>query len=279
MSTPAEVVAYYEEKTEAILRRYGPGPRVHFHTGLVPSNQWPDGLTSDHQATLWRAVVSAQERLLERAAALLPRAPLEVLEVGCGLGGGALFWAMEHGAHVTAISTAPSQIATVTRFAAEAGVSDRVRAEVCDALAVQGRFDLVTAVESPCYLPRRAWMAHVHGLLRPGGTLLVADCLLGREELRAPFDAYWKTAIGTRAEYLASARDAGFTVVANLDLSLEGARFWTLTRALIEHELAASAGDPKLVARKQASLREHLRLERGLEDGGLEYGLFSFRRP
>jgi hypothetical protein len=31
----SELVAFYENKTQAILRRYGPGPRVHYHTGLV----------------------------------------------------------------------------------------------------------------------------------------------------------------------------------------------------------------------------------------------------
>mgnify|MGYP001145371246 CR=1 FL=1 len=30
-----EVAAYYDNKTEGILSRYGPGPRVHYHTGMV----------------------------------------------------------------------------------------------------------------------------------------------------------------------------------------------------------------------------------------------------
>ena len=30
-----EVMKYYDGKTEAILRRYGPGPRVHYHAGVV----------------------------------------------------------------------------------------------------------------------------------------------------------------------------------------------------------------------------------------------------
>src|SRR5271167_2012440 len=34
-SSLEEVMTYYGGKTEAILRRYGPGPRVHYHAGLV----------------------------------------------------------------------------------------------------------------------------------------------------------------------------------------------------------------------------------------------------
>ena len=30
-----QLVAFYERKTQAFLARYGPGPRVHYHTGLV----------------------------------------------------------------------------------------------------------------------------------------------------------------------------------------------------------------------------------------------------
>ena len=26
---------YYDSKTESILRRYGPGPRVHYHNGIL----------------------------------------------------------------------------------------------------------------------------------------------------------------------------------------------------------------------------------------------------
>ena len=30
-----DVIAYFDSKTHSILKRYGPGPRVHYHTGLV----------------------------------------------------------------------------------------------------------------------------------------------------------------------------------------------------------------------------------------------------
>ena len=50
----------------------------------------------------------------------------EILDVGCGLGGGSIFWAEEFGAQVTAVTCVPSHTEWVTRFAMEAGVSHRI---------------------------------------------------------------------------------------------------------------------------------------------------------
>ena len=39
------VSEYYDAKTSSLLERYGPGPRVHYHCGLVgapPSKETPD---------------------------------------------------------------------------------------------------------------------------------------------------------------------------------------------------------------------------------------------
>ena len=51
----------------------------------------------------------------------------EILDVGCGLGGGSIFWAAGFGAQVTAVTCVPSHADHVARFAAEAGLSGRSR--------------------------------------------------------------------------------------------------------------------------------------------------------
>ncbi len=274
----AEVADYYAQKTESILRRYGPGPRVHFHTGLVDAAP-PSG--SEH-GTLKRVMLEAQERLLRHAATRLldgGHSTGALLDVGCGLGGGALYWAAEHGAHVTAITTARTHLPWVERFAAEAGVGEQVRAQLDDALAVPGEacFDTVVAVESSCYLPRREWLAHVARLLRPGGRALVLDCFLGRRELQVPFDRYWRTRIGTRAEYREAAGVSGLRVCTEELLSHEAARFWDVTLTLLERERADALGPRR--TRWADSRREHRRLQQALRDGGLEYGLLVLERP
>src|SRR5713101_1804101 len=78
-----QAVAFYERKTQDILKRYGPGPRVHYHTGLV--DQPPSiGASSEE---LRRELVAAQERTLEYTTEAWDAASSlsgDVLDVGCG---------------------------------------------------------------------------------------------------------------------------------------------------------------------------------------------------
>ncbi|WP_224240439.1 SAM-dependent methyltransferase [Hyalangium gracile] len=274
-----DVAAYYDAKTEGILRRYGPGPRVHYHTGLVDESP-PPGMSAEALKVL---IHESQEALLREMALAMggPSRGWDVLDVGCGLGGGSLFWASVHGARVSAITIAPEHLPWVERFAAMAGVGDRVKPMLCDALEVPGqeRFDLVMAVESSCYLPRREWFRKVHSLLRPGGLVAIADCFLGRPELAMPFDRYWRTHIGSVEEYFRAATAEGLELELHQDLSGRAVNFWTLTLDLLarERELSLRGGQGGMG--RTESQREHLRLQQAFLDGGLHYGMMVLRRP
>ncbi|MCP3136889.1 methyltransferase domain-containing protein [Pyxidicoccus xibeiensis] len=279
-----EVAGYYDAKTERILQRYGPGPRVHYHAGLVDAVP-PPGAPAD---ALREHIHGAQEALLDelaRAARPFPDGG-DVLDVGCGLGGGALYWATRHHARVTAVTNVPAHAELVAGFAESTGLGGRVKPLLCDALAVPGRacFDAVVAVESACYLQRAEWFRRVRTLLRPGGVVAIADCFLGRPELAGPFDRYWRTHIGSLDEYLSAAHAAGLELEVRDDVSSRVVGFWSLTLELLAHERAAAAsGLHPLRALAQAgrgeSSREHLRLQQALMDGGLEYALLVLRRP
>ncbi|HLJ71245.1 MAG TPA: methyltransferase domain-containing protein, partial [Roseiarcus sp.] len=132
----------------------------------------------------------------------------EILDVGCGLGGGAIFWAQEFGARVTAVTCVPSHAELVARFVQAAGVASLVKPLVCDAPFVPGenRFDAVVAVDSSGYLPRDEWFARVAALLRPGGSLFVIDCFLENPKYAELFNSHWRTQIGTTDEYFTAAR-------------------------------------------------------------------------
>jgi tocopherol O-methyltransferase len=274
------IATYYYAKTRSILERYGPGPRVHYHTGLVDDLTTPPDLSAEK---LRQRLVAAQERMLYHAANVWDASSTlcgDVLDVGCGLGGGSIFWAQEFGARVTAVTCVASHVDLVERFASLAGVESRVQPVLCDALAVPGEscFDAAVAVDSSCHLIRREWFARLASLLRPGGRVHIADCFLGRPEYEGPFNSHWHTRIGTIAEYLAAARDAGLRLESVQDISRRTEHFWTTTVALMEAEAREKLLGPAEIARREASMRAHNLVRQGLVDEGLKYALMSFSK-
>jgi tocopherol O-methyltransferase len=273
-----DVVSYFTHKTDSILARYGPGPRVHYHTGLVREAPPSSATTSE----LRRVLVDGQVRMLERAADAWDaprRLTGEILDVGCGLGGGSIFWAEEFGAKVTALTCVPSHADFVTKFAEKAGVGRQVTIQVCDAAEFPGRecFDAVIAVDSSGYLPRRRWLGRMASLLRPGGSVHIVDCFLEDARYAELFNSHWHTRIGTTEEYKEAAHESGLEEEAVVDVTEETVHFWTTTLALIN----AEALNPDAVA---ASAKAHSLVRDGLANGGLRYSILSFanrakRRP
>lgn len=273
------LVAYYEGKTRSILQRYGPGPRVHYHTGLL--DELPPSSASAR--VLRQRLIDSQERTLRYAAGIWrARSTLcgDILDVGCGLGGGAIFWAQEFGATVTAVTIAPSHLELVVKFAAQAGVESRVQPLLSDALAVPGEscFDAAVAIDSSSSFPREPWFRCLATLLRPHGHVFVFDCFLVRSEYEEPFNRHWCSQIGTIEEYVAAAREAGFTVKMLEDVSLRTVPFWTRTLALLRLE----AQDVRLSVpqrrKLEGSLLTHALVRQGLLDGGLRHLLIAFAK-
>jgi cyclopropane fatty-acyl-phospholipid synthase-like methyltransferase len=232
---------------------------------------------------LRQRLVAAQEQMLLHAAVVWDGQLTlsgEVLDVGCGLGGGAIFWAQEFGARVTAVTCVPSHLDWVARFAAEAGVGSLVTPMLCDAVEVPGekKFDAAVAVDSSGYLPRSPWLQRVASLLRPGGRVFIIDCFLGRPEYEEPFNRYWHTRIGTIDEYLGAARSAGLRIDAVDEITRRTEHFWSTTVALIKAE--AREGKPGSTNHRyrETSIRAHNLVRQGLAEGGLHYALMSLSK-
>ena len=66
-ATIHDITSHFEGKTQAILQRYGPGPRVHYHAGIVDDPPAPDASAQ----VLRRQLFEAQERILRYAAEVL----------------------------------------------------------------------------------------------------------------------------------------------------------------------------------------------------------------
>ena len=275
-----EIVAYYEPKTPELLRRYGPGPRLHYHTGIVDEPQ-PLEISVRELRT---KIVAAQERMLEYAAEVWQaRSTLcgEVVDVGCGLGGGAIFWAQEVGARVTAVTCVPSQIQWVARFAAQAGVASRIRPLLCDALEIPGenRFDAAVAVDSCCHIPRQALFRRLSSLVRPGGHIFVTDCFLENPEYEELFNRHWHVRIGTIEEYRSAALEAGLRQESVEEISQRVEYFWAMTLALVRGEMREEKMTPYQAAKFAEAVQAHTQLRRGLADRGYRYALMSFSKP
>jgi tocopherol O-methyltransferase len=281
-STLDAVRDYYDSRTEHILRRYGPGPRVHYHAGIV--DQLED--LQVPASVLRRRLVESQERILFHAAEKWQAGSNlsgDVLDVGCGLGGGSLFWAQEFGARVTAVTCVLEHAKLVEQFAASVGVGSRVHPLVGDVLGIEGTnlFDAAVAVDSSCHLPRHKWFRRLFALLRPGGRVFISDCFLGRQknpEYEETFNSYWHTQIGTIAEYFAAAREAGLEPEGVEDLSSRVMHFFSITRALIQIEAQEAGSNAAEAARCAASFREHTIMRQGLQDQGYIYAQLSLSK-
>jgi cyclopropane-fatty-acyl-phospholipid synthase len=106
----------------------------------------------------------------------LDRPNLEVLDIGCGWGGLALYLAREYGARVTGITLSREQLAEARARAAQEGLGDRVRFELLDYRAVSRDFDRVVSIgmfEHVGVSHYRAFFDTVARCLRPDGVALV----------------------------------------------------------------------------------------------------------
>ena len=97
----------------------------------------------------------------------------EVLDVGCGIGVGAVGIAREFGCRVVGVDTSPQMVEWARRRARAAGVGGRVSFAVGDVLALpfeDGRFDVVIAESVLAFVgDKQMAIAEMVRVARPGG--------------------------------------------------------------------------------------------------------------
>ena len=170
-------------------------------------------------------------QLYDLVAGAVPLAGREVLEVGCGRGGGAAYVARYlKPRRMVAIDLSPRAVALCrARFALPAlsfEVGDAERLPFGDA-----SFDVVLNVESShCYGRLAAFLGEVRRVLRPGGTFLYADF---RPEAEL---AGWQAALRNAGFDLREERDLTPGVVAALDA--EDDRKRALIASLVDRPLS-----------------------------------------
>lgn len=276
-----QIEAYYSDrKTQSLLDRYGPGPRVHYHSGIVKE---PYGLHSSF-STLKGCIHRSQERLMARLAHLWRADSYlsgEVLDIGCGLGGGSIFWAEEFGATVTAVTCVPSHINWIAKFAKQAGVATQVQPLLSDAVEVPGenRFDAAVAIESSCHMPRRPLFNRLASLVRPGGRVFINDYFTNKQEVTGLFHRHWEAPLGSFEEYREAGEEAGLQLESVDDLTEALAPYWNLSAEFLKAEVKSKVFTPPEQEKQTRSLAVHTKVGRSMWNHDIEALALSFRKP
>ncbi len=271
---------YYRGKTAAIIERYGPGPRVHYHIGLFGADGPAQGAPPEQ---IRAEIVAAQERLLDRAAEVWQASTAftgDLLDVGCGLGGGAIYWAQHFPVRVTALTNVAEHADIVRGFAAAAGVADRVQPLITDiaALGSAGPYGAAVAVESSCHMRRPQLFQRVAAVLEPGGVFGIEDIFLARPAWRALFDAYWTTSIGTAPQYLEAAAQVGLILEQELDVTEATSVFWRYSMAWARARLAEPSLSAPERVRLVRSIGWHHQFLLGWREGAYLVRILRFRK-
>jgi cyclopropane fatty-acyl-phospholipid synthase-like methyltransferase len=234
---------------------------------------------------------AAQVRLVELLAA---RARIErgarVLDIGCGVGGPALWLARKLGCSVTGLTISPVQAEMARERAASEGLGDRVRFEVADANrldAPPGSFDTVWVMECSEHLVDKPQLiADCARALRPQGVLalcawLKADGPLSSEHeklISEVCQGMLCPSLATMAEYVGWMRQSGFVDITSEDITARVAPTWELCGAIAERPevrtlLRVSDSASRQFVAAFAAIR------RAYKERAMAYGIFTARRP
>jgi SAM-dependent methyltransferase len=152
----------------------------------------------------------------------------EVLEVGSGSGGPAIYLALKRGCRVTGVDINEHGVRNSIALAANRGVAERVDFRVVNAGATlpfpAAAFDAILSNDAMCHIDHRAAVLREwHRVLRPGGRTLFTDAMVitgpvSHEELaiRSSIGFYLFVPPGENERLL---RDAGFKLLGADDLT------------------------------------------------------------
>jgi tocopherol O-methyltransferase len=218
------IVQHYDELSPFYKDIWG----VHIHHGY-----WKNGTETK------------EEQLIKE---LIARAKIKngcrILDVGCGLGGSAIFLSEILGAHITGITISPVQVAIGNALARERGVDVQLMQMDAEALDMQDRFDVVWSVEAISHLSKRAdCLRSIARVLEHGGQLVIADWFRSptttaaqeRQFLEPIERAMLVPKLDAPGAYINYMSEAGLTLTLFEDLSANVLKTWDLAIELIRN--------------------------------------------
>jgi cyclopropane-fatty-acyl-phospholipid synthase len=140
---------------------------------LDPDMQYSCAYFTDPSNSIQQAQLDKKAHI---ASKMLLRPGQKVLDIGCGWGGLALYLNRVADVDVLGVTLSKEQLAVARQRAEEAGVSDRVKFELCDYRDVAGRFDRIVSIGMFEHLGTayfQTFFRKVRELLDPEGAALV----------------------------------------------------------------------------------------------------------
>jgi tocopherol O-methyltransferase len=183
----------------------------------------------------WKADDTAQQAQIQLMEQLAQRAGIQrrsrVLDIGCGLGGSAMWLAQTLECTVAGMTISRVQAAMAAKRARSRGLDGKVRFEVQDANQWQPEpdsVDVVWIMESSEHFPEKSrFFKRCATALKPGGTLAVCAWLRRDGPTRAGekqlvdtvAEAMMSASLDSLGSYVGWMRDAGLTVTVADDIT------------------------------------------------------------
>ncbi len=201
----------------------------------------------------------------------------DVLEVGSGSGGPAVYLAIERGCRVTGVDINEHGVRNSAALAEARGVANRAQFRAVDASRplpyADGSFDAVVSNDAMCHIRDRARVLRDwHRVLRPGGRALFTDAMVvtgpvSHEELavRSSIGFYIFLPRGENERLLAEAGFRVLTVEDVTDNAADVARRWHDARERQRPALVAREGETNFAGLQRFLMCVHtLSVERRL---------------
>jgi len=225
MSTHSVTVASIREHYDRLSFYYRTLWGDHIHHGYWDKDQTPK-----------QAQIALVERLAQRAEI---RAGSRVLDVGCGLGGSAIWLARELKCSVLGLTISPAQLEMARTRAIEEGLEDRVRFQLEDANSLRyvEMFDVVWVIECSEHLfDKAAFIRSAAAALQPGGVLALCAWLksdgVPSDEHHEIVDRVCRgmlcPSLASKSEYGTWMANAGFRVRTADDITRAVSKTWDL---------------------------------------------------
>ena len=229
-----------------------------------------------------RAQIQLMEQLAKRAGVTRGAT---VLDIGCGLGGSAMWLAKQLDCNVTGMTISPVQARMATAKAKGRGLGGRVRFEVNDANQWQPEpesVDVLWIMESSEHFRDKSdFFKRCARALKPGGTLAVCAWLrrdgplrVNEQELVATIaDAMLSASLGSLSDYCAWMREAGLTITIADDITRHVEPTWTHCARIGDHKVVKFflrfTGGPT-----QKFVRSFPLMKLAYTQGAMAFGLF-----